>query len=248
MHQRGRDERGAKRNNETAKERAPLIVEHVQQRTHRRRIARELEEAHHPEHQDDPQIAGEDHGEPERQHRNEIDDACRTQRIFQTRAHGRQMLVRPVLDRGPQPQHVFERENQQREKLNGRKGGPVMRFVFRNGFQRDRDQIDQNQNDKKSIDGRTDTITNRALFKDVINTPAQILETVACHAVATPVSNTTLTSSLRRPGPTRRMFKPPVLPQSPSTRRLLWSRQARRLAPCQDGRRPLSRQALRLPF
>jgi hypothetical protein len=92
------------------------------------------------------------------------------------------MLMRAMLDRAPYAQAVFDRENHQREKLNSRKGGPVTRFVFRNGFQRDCDQIDEDQNDEKPIDRLADAVANRTLFKDVINAPAQILEAVACHA------------------------------------------------------------------
>ena len=83
MHQRGGNERAAKRDHQASEQRATFVVEHVQERTHGRRIARDLEEAHHAKHQHETEIRRQHHREPERQHRDEVDDAGSAQRIFQ---------------------------------------------------------------------------------------------------------------------------------------------------------------------
>ena len=44
-----RNKRNAKRDHETAEQPASLFVQNIEQRPHRRRVARTLEEAHHPE-------------------------------------------------------------------------------------------------------------------------------------------------------------------------------------------------------
>ena len=110
MHQRRGNQRGAQRHHQAAEQRAAFTVEHVEQRAHRRRIARDLEEAHDAEHQQKAQVGRRDLREPERQHGDEVDDAGRAQCIFQARVHGAQMPVRPMLDRAPQPQAIFDRE------------------------------------------------------------------------------------------------------------------------------------------
>jgi len=56
-------------------------------------------------------------------------------------------IVVDETDGAPQPQTVFNREDEEREKLNKRERGGVARFVFGYGFEGDRDQIDQDQSD-----------------------------------------------------------------------------------------------------
>ena len=47
--------------------------------------------------------------------------------------------MRPVLDGTPHPQAIFDREDNEREKFDDRKGGGVARFIFRDGFEGHRD-------------------------------------------------------------------------------------------------------------
>ena len=101
MHQGGGDQRRAQGDHQAAEQRAALAIEHVEQRAHGRRIARDLEEANDAEHQQQPQVVGQHEREPERQHGDEIDQAGRAERVFEPRAHGGEMPVRPVLDGDP---------------------------------------------------------------------------------------------------------------------------------------------------
>ena len=48
----------------------------------------------------------------------EVDEAGWAERVFEPRAQRGEMAVRPVLDRDPQPQGVFDREHDEREKLD----------------------------------------------------------------------------------------------------------------------------------
>src|SRR5262249_16642540 len=63
-------------------------------------------------------------------------------------------------------------------------GSGVARFVARYRFERDRHQIDDDQEHKKSVDQGADAIANRALLEHMIDAPTQILEVVACHVIA----------------------------------------------------------------
>jgi hypothetical protein len=147
--------------------------------------AREFEETHHPENQHHPQISGEHHRKPERQHRDEIDDAGWAQHIFEPRLCRGQMLMWAMLDSGPKPQSIFDRKNHEREKFDEGKGGAVTLFILRYRFERDRDQIDKDQDDQKPVDPLAHAVAHRTLFKDLMNTSAHVLEAVACHIPVT---------------------------------------------------------------
>ena len=77
MHDAGGDERRTQQDHEAAEQRPALIVKRIQQRAHRRRIARQLEKADHAEHQQDPQVGRQHEGKPERQDGEQVDDAER---------------------------------------------------------------------------------------------------------------------------------------------------------------------------
>ena len=106
VHQRRRDKRDAERDDQTAEQCAALAVQHLEQRAHGRRIARDLEETHDAEHLQHAQIRRQKKRKPERQHRDEIDEPGRTKRVFQPRAQRGEMAVRTVFGRDPQPRHI----------------------------------------------------------------------------------------------------------------------------------------------
>src|SRR5450830_1057368 len=192
MHQGGGDQRGAERDHQAAEQRAALAIEHIEQRAQRRRIARDLEEAHHAEHQHEAQIRWQQHREPERQHGDEIDDAGGAERIFEPRARAGKMLVWPMLDRAPQPQAIFDREDDERKILDQSEDELIARADLRHRFERDRDQITQDQNDQQPVDHAAETVARRTLIEDQIDAPAQFLDLVACHGAGTLLVSRTL--------------------------------------------------------
>src|SRR6185312_6041017 len=97
------------------------------------------------------------------------------------------MLMRPVLDRTPDAEAVFDCEYNEREKFDDGKDRGVPIFVLRDGFERDRNQIDHNQADKEPIDRLVDAITHGPLFEYLINAPAQASEAIACHVATIPL-------------------------------------------------------------
>ena len=52
---------------------------------------------------------------------------------------------------------------------------------MRNGFERDRDQIDEDQENEKAVNGFAGAIAYGPLFQHLVNAPAQILDALACH-------------------------------------------------------------------
>jgi len=70
-----RDQRGADQDHQAAGERPPLRVEHIEKRAHPRRVAREFQEPHDPQHHQDAQVGRHQEGEPERQHGEQVDEA-----------------------------------------------------------------------------------------------------------------------------------------------------------------------------
>ena len=134
------------------------------------------------------QVGRQHQREPERQHGDEIDEAGRAQRIFQARAHGAQMPVRPVLDRAPQPQAIFDREHDQREIFDQVEGQRIARAVVRHRFQRDRDQIDQDERDQQPVDDDAHAAAHRALLEDQIEAPPHLFK-LARHAVSAPLES-----------------------------------------------------------
>jgi hypothetical protein len=143
MHQGCGDQRAAHGDHQAAEQRAALAIEHVEQRAHGWRIARELEEAHDAQHQQQPQVVGQHEGEPERQHRDQIDDAGGAERVFKPRVHGGEVAVRAVLDGDPQPQAVFGREHDERENLDRDESERIAGAELRHRLERDRDQVNQ---------------------------------------------------------------------------------------------------------
>ena len=90
------------------------------------------------------------------------------------------MAVRAVLDGDPQPQAVFDREHDEREDLDGDEGRRVTPAEFRHRFERDRDQVDQDQQHQRAVDGNAQPIAHQALLEDQIDAVAQFLDLVAC--------------------------------------------------------------------
>ena len=181
MHQRGCDQRRAHGDDQAAEQRAPLGIEHVEQRAHRRRIACDLEKTHDAEDENKAQVGRQHEGEPERQHRHQIDDAGRAQRIFQARPRRRKMPVRPMLGGDPQPQGILEGENDERDIFDQRKDELIAGAVIRHRFKRDRHQIDEDQHDQQPVDEHAGAGPHRALFERQIDAAAQLLDLVARH-------------------------------------------------------------------
>src|SRR5512144_807675 len=96
------------------------------------------------------------------------------------------MLMRPVLDCTPDAEAVFDCEYNEREKFDDGKDSGVPLFVLRDGFERDRNQIDHDQGDEEPIDRPVDAITHGPLFEYLINAPAQASEVNACHSATIP--------------------------------------------------------------
>ena len=179
MHQRGGDQRRPHGDHQAAEQRAPLGIEHVEQRAHRRRIARDLEEAHDAEDEDEAQVGGQHEGEPERQHRDEIDDAGRAQRVFQPRLHRLHVLVRPVLDRGPQPQDIFDGEDDERDVFDQIENELVARAVVRHRFERHGDEVDDDEANQQPVDEAAGAVADRALLEHHVDAPPQLFDRVA---------------------------------------------------------------------
>src|SRR6476661_6033790 len=97
------------------------------------------------------------------------------------------MLMRSVLDCTPHPQAVFNREDDQRKKFHDRKTCGVALRVLGDGFERDRDQIGDDQDDKKPVDRLVDAVAYRPLLEYLINAPAQASEAMACHVATIPL-------------------------------------------------------------
>ena len=145
VHRGGGDQRGAEQDDEAADQRPPLRIERIEQRSHPRRIAREFEESHDAEHEQHAQIGRQHECEPEGQHRQKIDDAGRAQHVAPARLCRLQVLLCRMLAGDPDPDQVFDGEDQERGDLDGVKQHAVTSREARHGFERYGHQIDQDQ-------------------------------------------------------------------------------------------------------
>ncbi len=91
------------------------------------------------------------------------------------------MAVRSMLDGHPQPQGVFDGEHDKRENFDQNEGERVTRAVFRDRFDRDRDQVDQDERDQQPVDRHAGAVADRALLEDLIDAAAQFVDLVAGH-------------------------------------------------------------------
>ncbi|MDP1908978.1 MAG: hypothetical protein Q8K85_11810 [Hyphomicrobium sp.] len=89
-----------------------------------------------------------------------------------------------MLDRRPHPQSVFNREDDQRKILDRVECPRVTRGDRGHRFERDRNQIDQDQSDQKPVGDYANALANRALFEGEIDVPAQVVHRKACHAAS----------------------------------------------------------------
>ena len=154
MHERGGDQRDAERDHQAAEQRAPLAVEHVEQRAHGRRIARDLEEAHDAEHQHARA------GRPAARSANQNGStAMRSTRpaglsaYFSRARVGREM--RGAARARPRPTGASAysaREHDEREDFDDVEPECVARVERRHRLQRHRHQIDQDERDQRAVD------------------------------------------------------------------------------------------------
>src|SRR5207344_65324 len=63
----------------------------------------------------------------------------------------------------------------------------VALLVLRDGFERDREQIGDDQDGKKPVNRPADAVAHRPLFEYLISAPAQACEAIACHAATIPL-------------------------------------------------------------
>ena len=92
------------------------------------------------------------------------------------------MPVRAMLDRAPQPQAIFDGEDDERKIFDQLEGERIARAERRHRLERDRDQIDHDQRDQQPVGDDAHALANRALFQGQVDAPAQCRDLVACHA------------------------------------------------------------------
>ncbi len=98
----------------------------------------------------------------------------RAERVFQPRPRGVEVAVGPVLGRGPQPQQVFDAEDDERDDLDGIEGDGIAAAERRQRFQRHRDQIDDDERDQDAVDPAAQAVADRALLEQQVDAAAQV--------------------------------------------------------------------------
>ena len=174
VHQRRGDHRRSDQNDHAAEQRAALGIKHVEQRAHRRRIARDLEKAHDPEDQHHAQVGGQHEREPERHHGEEVDHSCGAAGILPSRPDGGEVPARRMLDSHPQPQQIFDREHDQRKQLDGVEPDRVAGRQLRHRFERDRHEIDHDEQNEQAVEEDTGLVADRALLEDLVDAPPEM--------------------------------------------------------------------------
>ena len=166
VHRGGGDQGGAEQDDEAAEQRPALGVERIEQRAHPRRIARELEEPHDAEHQQHAQVGWQHEGEPERQHRQQIDDAGRAEDVAPACLGRLQVALRRMLAGDPDPDQVLDGEHQERDDLDRGKQHAVPGGEIRHGFERHGGEIDQDQQHDEPADDPARPVPD-LLFQDL---------------------------------------------------------------------------------
>src|ERR1035441_3796509 len=92
---------------------------------------------------------------------------------------------------------VFDREHDERDDFDQIECERIARAVFRHRLERDRDQIEQDEQHQQPIDDDAHGVAHRALFEDLIDPPPQFRDPDACHGARTLMVPETLTVQCR---------------------------------------------------
>ena len=144
----------------------------LEQRAHGWRVAGELEEAHDPQQQDDAKLGRHHEGEPERQDRDEIDEAVGGQDVAQPRAGRRHLAGRRVLRRHPDAQRIFQCEDDDRNHLDGDEDALIGGFVAGDGFEHHGGDIDEHEQDQEPAHDPLPPVAHRTVLEDLIGAAA----------------------------------------------------------------------------
>jgi hypothetical protein len=64
---------------------------------------------------------------------------------------GTEVVMRLVFYRNPEPQRIFQGEHDERDHLDGDEQRPISRTDVRNGLQRDRDEVDEYEENERGL-------------------------------------------------------------------------------------------------
>ena len=187
MHDAGGDQCRPDQDDEAAEQSPALGIDDVQERAHAGRVAGELEKPHHPEYQDDAQIGRQCPSEPERQHRQQVDDPGGAQDVLQAGALRPQMVAGRIVDRDPHPQPVLEGEDGQRQDLDGAEDETVAMREVGHRLQRHRRKVDDDQCHDEATDDAGAVIADGAVMEYFIEPAPQRLRgwpNACLHAVS----------------------------------------------------------------
>src|SRR6185369_15244586 len=107
-------------------------------------------EPEHAEEQGNTQVDLNNEADPERQHREEIDESACAEHVFESRPAASGAIGR-VLGRSPNTKAILERKNNQRDELERAEPAAESGENFRLGLENDREQIERDQDDEGPV-------------------------------------------------------------------------------------------------
>ena len=157
----------------TAEQRPALSVEGIQQRAHRRRIARQLEKADHAKHQQDAQVGRHSKSKPKRQDGEQIDKSERTTHKFPAGHQRAQVPIWWVFNGDPHAKPVFDRECDERQQFDASEQRHMLGGQGGHRLDRDGDQIDHDEEGYEPPDNRARSVPDPAVVQNLVQPATQ---------------------------------------------------------------------------
>ena len=112
-----------------------------------------------------PQIDGAEEPEKRRQHRDEIDECEKAAHIFQPTPEGVAEFAVAVIDRRPDAQNIFEREDRGRDLFDRRERCRITRVERGDGFEHHGDDINDDEDRQRDVEGVDGERARRIIVK-----------------------------------------------------------------------------------
>ena len=158
-------------------QRAPLVVQHAQQRVHGRRIARQLEESQQAQHPQHAQVEPQQATQIERQDGQQVDDQVAARGQMQPRPPRPHAGEERHLHRRPDAQAVLDGEDRNGEHLEGAEPGRVGRREVGHRLGHERGDVERDQADDEGVEQPARLIIAAADLDDLVDLTPQLAAT-----------------------------------------------------------------------
>ncbi len=165
-------EQNAREDDDAGEQRAPLGGDQAAERCQRRRVARELQEAHQPRQCQQCHV-WEQQLQQQRQQGQRVDQHQRRRCKAQAGAGRRERPQQRVLGRGPDARHVLDGEHQHAQPVEDLQAGAVVRRDVRNGLRYGSHDVADHEQDQHPVDDARGKLPAPPVLQDLEGALAQ---------------------------------------------------------------------------